>query len=102
MLGGTTTVGSAASLGGGLRMTAAGGVNCALKEKRGSRPLEAGRGVRWAPPPPPAPRFLGRGRKRYFVRRDAFERNELDYAFGLPFDRLPGEGQGHQKEHGGV
>src|SRR3989344_5998212 len=51
MLGGTTTVGSAASLGWGLRMTAAGGVSCALKEKRGSRPLEAGRGFRSPPPP---------------------------------------------------
>ena len=56
IFGGTTTVGSTASLGFSLRTTTAGGVIC-WSESFGSAPLEACSLSR-SPPPPPPPALL--------------------------------------------
>src|SRR5208337_3434728 len=59
MLGGTTTVGSTASLGSRLRTTTAGGVICS-RESLGRAPLLAASLSR-SPPPPPPPALVDEG-----------------------------------------
>ena len=59
--GGTTTVGSMASLGSGLRITIAGGVNCS-RANLGRLPFDAANLSRWPPPPPPPASVFDGGR----------------------------------------